>query len=172
MSIDRSRTELSNLLIVRGQSLHAYAAALCRDASEGRDLLQDVLVSVLSRRRGVDDIAELEAFVRSALVRRYIDRRRREQRFGRLRHLLVAAPTDRGVEREHVETRVDVLRALELLSPMQRAAVLRFYYDDQPISVIAAELRCSEGNVKRHLADARLRLSVSLAPYSEEEVGS
>lgn len=172
MSVEQSRTVLAHLMSTRGNALHAYSAALCRNATEGRDLLQDVLVAVLSRGQGVSDVAQLEAFIRSALVRRYIDRRRREQRFRFVRHLVATAPSDRGVEQEQLETRIDVLRALEPLSPMQRAAVLRFYYDDQPVAVIAVELRCSEGNVKRHLSDARQRLSRSLAQYSENEVGT
>jgi RNA polymerase sigma factor (sigma-70 family) len=44
------------------------------------------------------------------------------------------------------------------LSPTQRLAVIMYYYDDLPLRKIAQRLSCSEGNIKRHLVDARARL--------------
>jgi RNA polymerase sigma factor (sigma-70 family) len=167
MSTDR-RAALAELLNARGAALYGYATALCRDPTEGRDLLQEVLVSVLSRRQSPSgDMRNIEAYVRSSLVRRYIDGQRRETRSRYIRQMLGAGSGDGVDDHGQAETRIDVFRALQPLSPMQRACVLRYYYDDQPISTIAGELRCSEGGVKRHLADARDRLALSLQEYSQ-----
>ena len=61
----------------------------------------------------------------------------------------------------------DVATAIAQLAPMQRAAVVLFYWDDLPVREIAEVLEVSESTVKQHLHRARHRLADVLA----EEVG-
>jgi len=150
---------LTALLAARGGALHGYAVTLCRDEALARDLVQDALVGVLSRRSGADDIIKLEAYLKSAMVRRYVDLARRRRRWAQIRHLVVRRSEIESFDRG-VELRLDLDRALTELSPQQRAVVIRFYYDDEPITRIAAELGCSIGSVKRYLSDARARLAM------------
>jgi RNA polymerase sigma factor (sigma-70 family) len=49
--------------------------------------------------------------------------------------------------------------ALRSLSPRQRACVVLRFYEDLPVTEVAARLGCSEGTVKRHLSDAMTRLA-------------
>jgi RNA polymerase sigma factor (sigma-70 family) len=59
---------------------------------------------------------------------------------------------------------------MPVLSPKQRACVVLRFYEDLPVAAIADELSCSEGAVKRHLADAKTRLAERLRLTPEESV--
>jgi RNA polymerase sigma-70 factor (ECF subfamily) len=61
-----------------------------------------------------------------------------------------------------------VARAVSELAPMQRAAVVLHYWEDQPVREIARVLRVSESTIKQHLHRARIHLAKRLA----EEVSS
>jgi RNA polymerase sigma factor (sigma-70 family) len=56
----------------------------------------------------------------------------------------------------HVQDHVRAL--LRELSPQQRAVIVSRYYFDLSIEQTASELRIAEGSVKRHCADALVRL--------------
>jgi RNA polymerase sigma factor (sigma-70 family) len=76
------------------------------------------------------------------------------------------------VDLEHiVEQRHDVMAALAVLSPQQRACVTLRYLCDQTVDDVARALDCSPGNVKRHLHDALARLRAVLAPSQEHDHG-
>ena len=55
--------------------------------------------------------------------------------------------------------RDELARALDRLSPMQRATFCLQLFEDLSVDDIAARLDCSPGGVKRHLSDARRRLA-------------
>ena len=61
----------------------------------------------------------------------------------------------------------DLARAVAALTPMQRAAVVLYYWEDRPVAEIARVLEVSESTVKQHLHRARHRLAELL---DEEEV--
>lgn len=56
------------------------------------------------------------------------------------------------------ELRLDVHRALDVLSTQQRAVVYLAYWDDLPAAEIANVLGIGEGSVRKQLARARARL--------------
>jgi RNA polymerase sigma-70 factor (ECF subfamily) len=64
----------------------------------------------------------------------------------------------------------DLAEAIMRLSPMQRAAVVLFYFDDQPVKQIARALVVSESTVKQHLHRARLRIADLLREEVHEDV--
>ncbi|HEV2755186.1 MAG TPA: SigE family RNA polymerase sigma factor [Actinomycetota bacterium] len=57
-----------------------------------------------------------------------------------------------------------VLAAVRALPPAQRAAVVLFYFEDQPTSEVAALLGCSEATARVHLHRARTKLAAVLDP--------
>lgn len=65
------------LLAVRGTALRAYAYLLTGEPAAAADLVQDALLRVFSRLRVSDDIAQLEGYVRRAMLNQYVDGRRR-----------------------------------------------------------------------------------------------
>jgi RNA polymerase sigma factor (sigma-70 family) len=98
----------------------------------------------------------------------YLEGRRRHDRWQANQHLL-ATESIGGVLDEQVLEERRVQAALALLSPRQRACVILRFYDDFSVAAIADELGCGEGTVKRHLADAKVRLADQLG-ITEESV--
>lgn len=56
----------------------------------------------------------------------------------------------------------DVVKALDVLTPRQRAAVLLRYFEDLPEAEVAARLGCRLGTAKALLHQARQRLQIEL----------
>jgi RNA polymerase sigma factor (sigma-70 family) len=158
--------QLRELVHARGQALVRYAFVLCGDQSRAEDLVQTAITRTFSRRGALDDP---EAYVRRAILTGYLDEERRSGLFGRRRGL-VATPASYETAPE-VEQRHDVMAALAVLSPQQRACVTLRYLCDQTVDEVASALDCSTGNVKRHLHDALVRLRVAMAPSEEHEHG-
>src|SRR5215217_6684971 len=152
------------LLATRGAALRSYAYLLTGDPTTASDLVQEALTRVFGRRRIGEDIDQLEAYVRRAMLNQYVDSRRRLKRWNATRHLLVDAPHH---DDDRVAVADEVRRALSTLSPRQRACVVLRYYEDLAVTEIADELGCAEGTVKRHPADARAKLATQLAITEE-----
>ena len=64
----------------------------------------------------------------------------------------------------------DVARAVAALAPMQRAAVVLYYWEDRPVAEIARVLGVSVSTVKQHLYRARHRLAEVLREEVVEDV--
>ena len=60
------------------------------------------------------------------------------------------------------ETDDAVLAAVRALPPAQRAAVVLYYFEDQPTSEVAALIGCSEATARVHLHRARTKLAAVL----------
>ena len=152
---------LTGLVQQRGAALKRYGYLLCGDGTEAEDLVQEALVRTFGSRRRAD-IAHVEGYVRTVMLRLYLDRARRRTLWRRLQPLAVAAPQpDRHAE---ADLRGDMGRALGELSPRQRACVVLHYYVDLPIRECAELLDLNPGAVKRYLHEARLRLAERLGP--------
>jgi RNA polymerase sigma-70 factor (sigma-E family) len=155
------------LLATRGAALRSYAYLLTGDPATASDLVQEALTRVFGRRRIGEDVNQLEAYVRRAMLNQYVDSRRRLKRWNATRHLLVDPP--HHADDDRVAVADEVRRALGTLSPRQRACVVLRYYEDLTVTEIADELGCAEGTVKRHLADARAKLATQLG-ITEESI--
>ncbi|QYC41750.1 RNA polymerase sigma-E factor [Nonomuraea coxensis DSM 45129] len=153
------------------QSLMRTAYLLTGDAHLAEDLLQSVLLKVLSRWPKLADVASPQAYARKALINQYISWRRR---LARATELPRAEPPDRPYSTEDsTVVRIAMLRALAQLPPRQRAVIVLRYYEDLTEHETAKLLRCSLGTVKSHAHHvlARLRvLAPELAPkFAETE---
>ena len=157
MRMSPREAEFTEFLEARSGELMRFGYLLTRHEADAADLVQDALVQVWSRRSG-DDIGNLGAYVRTTMVRRYISQGRRSERWRAVRDLLVRndgqpSPEDAAASRD------ELARALDRLSPMQRATFCLQLFEDLSVDDIAARLDCSPGGVKRHLSDARRRLA-------------
>lgn len=57
------------------------------------------------------------------------------------------------------DARIDVARALSVLSDAERSVVLLFYMEDKPIKEIATITGFPEGTVKSHLSRAKVKMA-------------
>ncbi|TCC18609.1 sigma-70 family RNA polymerase sigma factor [Kribbella sindirgiensis] len=102
------------LLATRGGALRSYAYLLTGDPTTAGDLVQEALTRVFSRRRTGDDIDQLEAYVRRAILNQYVDSRRRLKRWNATLHLLIDVPHH---DDDRLAVADEVRRGLATLSP-------------------------------------------------------
>lgn len=170
--------DLTDLVTRRSRALVGYGYALCGDAREAEDLVQDALVKVFRRFRrpttattvypledGDADAARrasTEAYVRRTMLNLYLDKRRRRTTWARIGPKVAMTAAVPGPA-SGVSARADVVAALRALSPRQRACVIFRFYDDFTVPQIAAAMGTSEGTVKRYLSDAMQSMRRALA---------
>ena len=136
--------------------------SILRNPESAEDVTQEAFLKLLQHWRKVRSLEQPDAWVRRVAIRLAIRHAKREA-------------SRRSVEadtgpRPTPEPDVDLDRAVAKLSPMQRAAVVMFYLDDQPVAEIARVLVVSESTVKQHLYRARSRLAFVLGEDVAEDV--
>jgi RNA polymerase sigma-70 factor (sigma-E family) len=147
-----SDESFKEFVIGRGPELTRFATLLCHDRGEAEDLVQDTLASAYASWRRIESTASPEAYVRKMLVNRHVSWWRRHRGRVEPRAVLpetaIADPTDAAALGDAVR------RALTILPPRQRAAVILRYYADYPDADIAEALGCAEATVRSQISRA------------------
>lgn len=148
--------------------LVAHAMLLVRSRAEAEDLVQDALVATFAGRARFTSVPGAEAYVRRAIVSRFVDGTRRR---GSERRALerVAARQERDVA-EIALPGLDPAgeRALADLPPRVRACVVLRHVEDLSVRDTALLLRLSEGAVKRYVSDGVAALNAALGTSSSD----
>ncbi|HKE66448.1 MAG TPA: SigE family RNA polymerase sigma factor [Micromonosporaceae bacterium] len=129
----------------RTPTLRRLGLRLCGDEATADDLIQQTITTLYVRWKRVSAVEHLDAYVRTMVVRAYLNEKRRPwSRVGRF----ASAPDTSSVDDPDVTERIVLHAALAKIPPRQRAVlVLRFLYD-LPVDEVAEMLRCSAGTVK------------------------
>jgi RNA polymerase sigma-70 factor (ECF subfamily) len=128
---------------------------------DAEGIAQDAFVKAMERWGRIGDYDRPGGWVRRVAIRdavRSASRRRRER----------ATRASTVTSGEDVDGRIDLERALQSLSPRQRAAVVLHHLAGWPTNEIAEALGCAEATVRVHLHRGRQALVVALAMDSEE----
>ncbi len=145
----------------RSPALRRTAYLLCGDWQRAEDAVQAVLIALYVR--PPNDWAAVDAWTRTALVRRVIDESRRPwRRRERSVSTLPDAPADSG----EATDRLDLVAALRRLPERQRAVVVLRYWEGLDVAQTAAALRISEGTVKSHTSRALAALRLVMEDSS------
>lgn len=144
-----------------GPRIRLYGLKHLRSEAAAADLVQDVLVMVLTKLRdgAVREPERLASFVLGMARQTVID----QQRGGRRRaRILEAFPLDLTPAAEEAAEPIDSERlelCLGALPERERTVLLMTFYDDRPADAVAAELKLTGGNVRviRHRGLDRLR---------------
>lgn len=156
----RWQRELETLVSSRHHVLLAYAQLLTGQRAAAEDLVQEALVATYSAGRRLPDIEAAEAYVRRAIASRFVDERRRSGRQRRVAdELRKVSDRDVASPEGDVVLRTDLARALQELSPRERACVVLRYLERLSTAETARALGISEGSVKRYLSDGVARLN-------------
>jgi RNA polymerase sigma-70 factor (ECF subfamily) len=147
----------------RDRAYH-LALRIVRVPADAEEVAQDAFVRAwhgLDRYRGE---ARFSTWLHRIVARRALDRaavlRSRTARETDLES--VAPPVASGSERTTPsEAEIQLERALEGLSPVQRAAITLYYYEDRSVEEVARTLGMPENTVKTHLSRARATLRES-----------
>jgi RNA polymerase sigma factor (sigma-70 family) len=125
---------------------------MLRDHGRAEEIAQDAFVQLLANWNKVSRYERPDAWVRRVAIRLAARSARRDRLFSLLR-LDIAPPADPP------DGRYDVPMAVSRLSTSQRAAIVLHYYEDRPVSEIAAILGCAEPTARVHLHRGRRRLA-------------
>jgi RNA polymerase sigma factor (sigma-70 family) len=152
---------LERLARERYPQLIARATLLTGERATGEDLVQDALVATFSGRARFTTLAEAEQYVRRAMATRYVDRIRSSGRERAALRRVAAMPTP-AAQIVPAGLARDLVAALSLLPPRERACVVLRHLEDMSTRETAASLGLSEGAVKRYLADGVAALAVAM----------
>jgi RNA polymerase sigma-70 factor (ECF subfamily) len=153
--------------------LRRYALRLSRQPADADDLVQDLLVKLLSRGAPVAHLDSPRAWLQRSLYHLFVDTRRRERLIdsrsmdagdaesewvlAQLEAEAVQAPgLESGLLRSEDQQQMDAL--LERLPPVQQQMLRLHLEQDIGISEIAVTLGIPRETVKSNLARARTRL--------------
>ena len=151
--------DFGDFVAARGPALWRAAWLLTGERALADDLLQTALTRSWPHFARVSRNGSFEAYVRRVLFTTYAGWR------GRRWHGEVPTGELPDVATHDADPDPDLLRALDTLSPRQRAVVVLRYFEDLTEAETAAALGCSVGSVKTHhsRALASLRTSPLLA---------
>lgn len=105
------------------------------------------------------DWEAVDAWVRTALLRRLVDESRRPWNRDRL---VEAVPERAEPDAPDAGERMQVLAALRTLPTMQRAVLVLRFWDDLSVTQTADALRIGEGTVKSHTSRGLASLRIVL----------
>lgn len=159
--------EFAAYVRARQQTFLRAAYLVCGDRALAEDLLQDALVKLAARWDKLRT-ENPDGFVRTVLYRDAISSWRK-----RRRELLVGVPVDGlTIDRSsQVADRLDLERALDGLTPRQRAVVVLRFFEDRSVRETAELLGITDGTVKSqtHVALTHLRATFPALARHEEE---
>jgi RNA polymerase sigma-70 factor (sigma-E family) len=141
-----------------GRALEKYAYVLTGHPAEAQDLVQTALTKAYRRWRRVSAVEHPDAYVRRIVTNCYLDQRRRRSSSERPTAQLsdsAGAPAFAGSKAfadpaEQVVSRDAIVRALQTLSPHQRAVLVLRHFLDLDDEAIATEMGCGRATVRSH----------------------
>ena len=155
----RSEADFAAFVAARRPQLRRVAYALCGDWHQAEDLVQTALAKLYVAWPRIHQAGAEEAYARQVIVRTNIDESRRPWR----RESAGVDGHDRAVAADaSVEDRSELVAALQLLTPMQRRAVVLRHWLDLSVEQTAAELGISTGTVKSHTSRGLAALHAAL----------
>ena len=143
--------------------LVAQVYAFTTDLTEAQDVVQEAFARALARPRGLADVDNPEAWLRTVAVNVVRRRWRRRQLLDTI--LLRDRPVARFVEPAPGPERADLRDALAAIPSTYREVVVLHYLADLPVDEVAAVLEVPVGTVKSRLSRARAALAAHLGDY-------
>ena len=146
----RTDTQQQYVEYVTGQlpALRRLAYVLCDDTHHADDLVQQTITKLYVRWKKVSDVEYLDQYVRTMLVRAFVDEKRRSwARVGLMAQVPDRPDPRAGVEQPVAEA-VAVRAALARVPSRQKAVLILRFLCDMTVEDVAAALDCSTGNVK------------------------
>jgi RNA polymerase sigma-70 factor (sigma-E family) len=147
---------------------------LTRNAPDAEELVQDSLVWLYPRWAQVEGAEHQLAYVRKAVVNRFLAGKRRmsstEVRFDESFASIVEARPGPD-ETAEVDERDRMWRELGVLSERQRAAIVLRFFHDLPDGEVANALDCRVGTVRSLISRALVTLRAS-GNFADDALGS
>jgi RNA polymerase sigma-70 factor (sigma-E family) len=156
------------------QALLKTGYLLTRNPGEAEELVQDTLAWLYPRWSQVELAEHQLAYVRKAVVNRYLAGRRRLSATEVYLDPARERVSDRHVVRDRtaeVDERITLWATLGELSERQRAAVVLRFFHDLPDDEVAEVLECRVGTVRSLISRALSTLRVT-GNYADDAISS
>lgn len=136
--------EFSDWAAQHSPALLRRATLLCGDRHQAEDLVQETLVRLFLHWRQVDLDHNPVGYAHTTLYRVFVSGRRRRSST----ELPTAVLPEPAGDRADVEGHLDLVAALQTLSPRQRCVVVARYVDDRSVAEVARLMRRTESWVR------------------------
>lgn len=148
MTAGPAGADFAGYVAANGRSLERYAYVLTGQPAAAQDLVQTALMKAYRRWRRISRLEHPDAYVRRILTNCFLDQRRRR----RDDEPMAEVPDGAGGAdpADAVVTRDEIVRALRVLSPHQRAVIVLRHFLALDDNAIAAEIGCSASTVRSH----------------------
>jgi RNA polymerase sigma-70 factor (sigma-E family) len=166
--MDQHRADFDRFVADSTDTLLRTAYLIVWDLGEAEDLVQETLLQVARRWPRVRRMEHPIAYARRILVNRALGGASRRSR--RRQELSTAAPPERPddrSERNAFDAHDELMNALAMLPPRQRAVLVLRYFLDLPEAEVAAAMKCSLGTVKSTASRGLARLERVMRPTNE-----
>ena len=154
---------LSELYHACYRRLVAQLYAFTTDVSEAQDVVQEAFARALARPKGLADVENPEAWLRTVAIN--VVRRRWRRRKVLDAIMLRDRPTVRLTEPAPEPERADLRAALARIPTQFREVIVLHYLADLPVDEVAAVLGIPVGTVKSRLSRGRAALAAMLGDY-------
>lgn len=165
---DSAESAFRDFATTEAGGLRRFAYLLCGDWHFAEDLTQTTLIKIYRAWPKLNHAEVVNAYVRKALLRTWLDEKRKPWRARERRHDTVPDIADAGLDpanrTERAWANTVVRRGLLEVPPKQRAVLVLRYFDELSVAETAAVLGCSEGNVKSQTARGLAALAKAVDP--------
>ncbi len=158
--MNEAETEYAWLFATEFRPVARTVYLIVHDRGRAEDITQDAFVELLRRWHRISRYDRPGAWVRRIAIRMAIRDAGRERR-------RAAAEVETEPPATTQPADIDLLRAVGSLPPMQRAAVVLYYFEDRPVAELADILACADATVRVHLSRGRRRLADLLSEELE-----
>jgi RNA polymerase sigma-70 factor (sigma-E family) len=153
----------------RLEPLRRTARLLSGERHLAEDLVQETITRLYVHWRRARAARNLDAYVRTILVRIYLDQRRLAW-WSRV-HLSAAPPEPESTAPADPDSRLMLRAALKALPPRQRAVLVLRFVCDLPVDEVAELLSCSAGTVKSQTSHGLAALRRQLGEPALADLG-
>lgn len=153
MRNDRQEDEFRTFALAQRGILRRYAYMLSGDWHEADDIVQKSLTKLYPNWHRIEP-GGTAAYARKIVTNTYLSGLRRAWARRERTTEALPEPEVHGTPQETIDTRMEVLGALEELPARQRATIVLRYCEQLTVEETAAAMRCSTGTVKSQSAKA------------------
>ena len=169
------QAEFTQWLSERQRMLMKSARAICFDAQNADDVLQEALIDVYEKWEKVRLHENPEAYVIRVMVSKHIDMRRKWARRRQEKETTFDLPQEVlqiADQSDDVLKRLLVQSALKTLTPMQRAVLVLTYEYGFILREVAVVLQIPPGTAASHLARGKAAVAAHIGLIPELEKSS
>jgi RNA polymerase sigma factor (sigma-70 family) len=134
---------------------------IVHDRQRAEDVTQDAFLQLFRNWAKISGYERPEAWVRRVAIRLAVRGLRRDALWATVRSFFIPRAPAEGSD-------PDLTEAIGQLPRAQRAAIVLHYYEDRPVSEIAAILGCAEPTARVHLHRGRRRLAELLGEEDDD----